>query len=614
MSSGPLTDLAELLASMPELQGLLRAERAAMEAERDAAKKERETALVRIASLEKERDNLRNSHELLRIELELFKRRLFIAKAERADNEQQLRIEFEDKLRQLDELAGTLGIAKNEETKSDDTPARDGKRRGERANNRGTGRRDLRELALEEERVEISDPHLEQLVAEGKVVRHGFEDSYKLAHKRACRVRLKIARVRYKTVDAQGDTDVITAVMPNEMLPSAMAAPSLVANVIMENVGKGLPLYRLEDSFTRDGLSIDRGTLSRWKKLVGDALAGSVVKAMVAHSLATAFCISTDATGVCVQPIYSHEKGRQPCKKGHFLVMIADREHIVFEYLAKEDGKGIYRKFQGFEGFVQADAKSVFHLLFADADEFKAKTCGIQPTDDEDKLEHDGRVRVEVGCWYHCRRRFWEAAVSKCRVGQEGLIRIGRIFELDASWKGKPPSEIKHLREQFLRPHVNSFFSWVQEQRALFADRRGYTRTALGYANNQKHALERFFDDGRLVLSNNGAERAIKAIALGRRAWLFCGSDDHAKSTAALYSIIASARLHGFDPEEYLRCLIRLVPLWPEDRMLELSPLFWQQTRARLDPMKLAEELGPIEIPSERLDTSATAKEQMATG
>jgi hypothetical protein len=344
--------------------------------------------------------------------------------------------------------------------------------------------------------------------------------------------------------------------------------------------------------------------------LVGDALASTVVKAMREHALATAFCISTDATGVCVQPIYSHEKGRQPCKKGHFLVMIADREHIVFEYLPKEDGKGIYRKFQGFEGFVQADAKSVFHLLFADADEFKAKTCNTQTVDDEDKLEHDGRARVEVGCWYHCRRRFWEAAVSKCRVGQEGLIRIGRIFELDASWKDKPPSEIKRLREQFLRPHVTSFFAWVDEQRAVFADRRGYTRTALGYAHNQKHALERFFDDGRLVLSNNGAERAIKAIALGRKAWLFCGSDDHAASTAALYSLVASARLHHIDPEDYLRCLIRLVPLWPKDRMLELTPLFWSRTRARLDATELRNDLGPIAIPDEPLDTSMAAKQQ----
>jgi transposase len=226
---------------------------------------------------------------------------------------------------------------------------------------------------------------------------------------------------------------------------------------------------------------------------------------------------------------------------------------------------------------------------------------------------YNGCVRTPVGCWYHARRRFWEAAVCKCDVGREGLVRLGRIFELDASWKGKPPSEIKRLRKQYLRPHVDSFFAWVDEQRPLFEGQRGYTRTALGYANNQREVLTRFFEDGRLVLTNNGAERAIKAVAAGRKAWLFCGSDDHAKSTAALYSLIASARLHGLDPEEYMRCLIRLVPLWPQDRMLELAPLFWARTRARLDPDALKQELGPIAIPLDPLDTSAATEQQAAS-
>jgi transposase len=190
---------------------------------------------------------------------------------------------------------------------------------------------------------------------------------------------------------------------------------------------------------------------------------------------------------------------------------------------------------------------------------------------------------------------------------------IGRIFELDASWNDKPPSEIKRLREQYVRPHVKSFFEWVEEQRVQFKTERGYTRTALEYAKNQKDVLTRFFDDGRLVLTNNGAERAIKAVALGRKASLFCSSDDHAKSTAALFSLVASARLHRLDPEEYLRCLIRLVPLWPEDRMLELAPLFWTRTRVRLDAAELAEEIGWIAIPREPLDTSVTREEQPST-
>jgi transposase len=102
---------------------------------------------------------------------------------------------------------------------------------------------------------------LEKLVDEGKVVRHGFDESYKLAHKRGGRRRLVIARARRKTVDVQGNADVITTSMPDEMLPSALAAPSLTAHVIMENIGKGMPLFRIEDSFAREGVTVDRATL-----------------------------------------------------------------------------------------------------------------------------------------------------------------------------------------------------------------------------------------------------------------------------------------------------------------------------------------------------------------
>lgn len=590
--------LTETLATMPELQGRVLASLAAVATERTSL-------LDRIVALEKERDNLRASYERLRQELELFKRRIFIAKAERADTH-QLMLEFGDKMRELEVLAQTLGMAQEAPEPEPETkpePASDGKRIGNRHKNSGTGRRDLRELPLIVDRIEIADPHLEALVCEGKVVRHDFEVSYKLGHRRGGKTRVEIARVRYKTVDAVGNTDVITTAMPDEMLPGALAAPSLVAHVIMENVGKGMPLFRIEDDLARDGTPVSRGTLARWKKCTGDKLAVTVVEAMQKHALATAFCIATDATGVCIQPLHSSEKGRQPCKKGHFLVKVADKDHILFDYLERETGAAIYQGFRGFSGYVQADAKSVFNLLFADPAELEKKRVN---------LEFDGCDRTEVGCWYHCRRRFWEAACAKSVVGREGLMRISRIFELDASWKGKPPSTIRQLRGQFLRPHVDAFFAWVESQRPTYRDERGYVRTALEYAHNQCTVLSTFFEDGRLVLSNNGAERALKAICLGRRAWLFCGSDDHAKSAAALYSVVASARLHRLDPEEYLRCLIRLVPLWPEHRMLELSPLFWERTRARLDPKALARECGPLFIPAEPLDTRSTAEQQPA--
>jgi chromosome segregation ATPase len=252
-------ELAEMQASMRALQAQLDAEREAARRDREAARKECEVATQRIAQLEHERENLCASHERLRLELELWKRKIFIAKAERADDEKQLRLEYEQKLRELDTLAGTLGLAKHEESPAGEALAHNGKRRGKRAGNCGAGRRKLQDLPLEEERIEISDPHLEQLVAEGKVVRHGFEDSFKLAHKRATKVRLRVSRVRYKAADAEGNADVITTAMPSEMLPSSIVVPSLASHVVMENVGKGMPLFRIEDTLRREGVCIDRG-------------------------------------------------------------------------------------------------------------------------------------------------------------------------------------------------------------------------------------------------------------------------------------------------------------------------------------------------------------------
>jgi len=112
-------------------------------------------------------------------------------------------------------------------------------------------------------------------------------------------------------------------------------------------------------------------------------------------------------------------------------------------------------------------------------------------------------------------------------------------------------------------------------------------------------------------MTNNGSERALRPIASGRKIWLFCGSDEHAESAAELMSLIASARLHKLNPERYLRDVLRVLPHWPRDRYLELSPKYWAATRARLDPKQLDAELGPLTIP-EPLVTKPATEERAA--
>jgi transposase len=542
---------------------------------------------AQLVSLTKERDRLRASHDRLREELELLKRRLFIAKAERVDTA-QLEMEFAAKMREFDALAGT--------TTDDDGDEDDDGDDNEKKKRTPTGRRDLRNLPMPEERIEIPDALYEQLVAEGKAERIGFVESFKIGFKRGGKFRVVVARVKYQVTTPSGETSLDVAPLPPELFPRALCAPSLLAHIVMLKYGDGMPLFRIEERFRRDGVPIDRGTMCRWLEDAGATCGATVVHA-ARQDAQSAFCIATDATGVSVQPIRTHEKSRQACKRGHYFVHIADREHVFFEYVAKETSAAVSAMFKGYSGYVQADAKSVFDVLFRDPRE--------RPPDDDDEC-----VRIEVACWSHARRKFWEAAIAKNAVAREALVRIGRIFDLDAAWRKNPPAEIKRRRDVHMRPHMESFFAWADVEYERVREQRGSLRSALGYALRQKDALMRVLDDGRLLLDNNRSERELRKIAVGRKAWLFVGSDDHAESAGHLFSLVASCKLHALDPEAYFRDLFRVLPHWPKDRYLELAPKFWAATRARLHPDQLARELGPLDVPP---PLDATTEEQTAT-
>ena len=564
-----------LLVRVAVLEAALAAERVALATERSAHAESR--ALVE--QLTEERDHLRASHDRLRQELELLRRRIFIAKAERVDST-QLELEFAQKLSALDALSGRLGeqpmppdVGPCASGGGDSKPA--GKKKPK-------GRRDLREANIPEVRVEIADPVFDKLVGEGKAERIGFEESCKLAWQRGGHRRLVIARAKYRVLNAQKEFTVATAPMPDETFPRSLAAPSMLAHIIAEKHLQGLPLYRLEDRYSREGAPIDRGTMCRWLENAGATAGSTVIEAAKKEAIASAFCLATDATGVAVQPIPREDKKRQPCRRAHFFVQIADRDHVFFEFTPRETSAAVAEMFKGFDGYVQADAKSVYDILF-------------RPPDGEVVVENR---RLEVGCWVHGRRRLWEAAiVLKSEVAREGLFRIKRIYDADRNWRGKPPDEIKRLRNIHVRPLVEAFFAWVAVEYEKVRLARGPLRSAFGYLSRHKDALMRFLDDGRLRLDNNHSESELRKIATGRKAWLFVGSDDHGTSAGHLFSLIASARLHRLDPEEYLRDLFRVLGQWPRDRYLELAPKYWAATRARLDPVELANEVGPLTIP-----------------
>jgi transposase len=575
----------EIAARLASLEATVAAQRVALEAEQ-TRRVEVEAERDRLAS---ERDQLRDAYEALKQQVELARRRLVIAKAERLDTT-QLELEFATQLAALGKAARDAMEAETAGG-SNTSP-----KKGNKPNRQG--RRDLRLCDLPEERVEVPDP-----VLDGRVPRIDTEESVSLRWRRGGFVRLVVVRFKYSTEAAPtGDiaapgTTIVTAPMPPRLIERSFATPSLVAHVANEKFGFGMPLHRQEERFAAIGLPIDRSTLSRWLEEVGAIAGATIVEAMRQEALATAFCIATDATGIRVQPEPHEDRRHQPCRRAHFFVQIADADHVFFEFTPEETSEVVQRMFEGFSGFVQADAKSVFDVLYRSPKD-------RSPIDD---ARSDLGVRQEVGCWSHARTKLWEVAVATQDVlAREALARIMYMFRLERAWKTKLPDVRKTLRERHLRPHLDAFFAFVEPAYEDVKHQRGMLRSALGYAVRQKGALLRFLDDGRLEMTNNHSERQLRKVATGRAAWLFVGSDDHGQATGNLLSLIASARLHKLDPEAYLRDVFRVIPHWPRDRFLELAPRYWPLTRARLDRTELDAELGPLAVPEQPLPTMAS--------
>jgi transposase len=541
---------------------------------------------TKLATVTAERDRLRRAYTLLKEQFELLRRKIFVAKAERIDAT-QLELEFAETKAKLDALAQQLGTElegppappaaePSAAPPSDDEP--------KKPRPTPTGRRNLRDIEMPETRIEITDPALE-----GTVERISFEESCRYGYRRGGPVRIVVARAIYKKPvetdegsDEEPVFELVTVKKPKELVERGLLAPSLIAHMLVSKYRFGIPFHRLAEMFRTQGVRLDDGTMCRYAEDVGATL-GCIVDAMAKEAKASAFCLSTDATGVCIQPEPLASGRRQACRKGHFFVVLADQDHVFFEFQREHTSKVVCDMFRGFSGYIQADAHAIYNALFRG----------------EARVNTDDKAPDEVGCLAHARRRFWEAAtVTKDAAAREGLLRLRALFKLEEEWVDLPPKQRHERRQLHLRPLIDDFFAWAQREFARVKGVRGLVATAFGYAVRQKDALCRFLDDGRLPITNNHSERALRSpICAGRKAWLFFGSDDHATAAANLFSLIVSCQLHGLDPETYLAEIIRIVPLWPRARYLELAPKYWAATRARLEPTDLARELGPLTVP-----------------
>jgi transposase len=424
-------------------------------------------------------------------------------------------------------------------------PAEEAEHRvGEHLRKKPTGRKPLPEN-LPRVEVEVL-PDEVQREGTDAFERIGQEVSETIERRPASFVVVRVTRPKFVRKDRErmAETEVLTASPPELPIERGLAGPGLLADTVVRRWQDHLPLHRLEQIFARDGLELARSTVCGWHAELS-ALALPLIRAMWQDALASPY-LCTDATGVLVQ-------AKERCRNGHFWVVIAPERHVLYAYSAKHDGAAVDRMLAGYTGYLVADAHAVY-----------------------DHLYRNGTV-IEVACWAHARRYYWKALDSDPERARAALALIGELFRIERAVADAPTGKRAAVRQRESRPVVERFFAWCDGEAPHVLDETPIAR-AIGYARNQRIALQRFLDDARLPVHNNASELALRREVVGRRNWLFVGNDDAAEVNATFVTLLASCQLHGLEPWSYLRDLFCLLPSWPTRRVLKLAPASWRKT------------------------------------
>ena len=353
---------------------------------------------------------------------------------------------------------------------------------------------------------------------------------------------------RLESGESLAEKNVVTAPKPPQPIPGGIAGPGLLACLLTSRFGDHLPYYRQERIFARHGVPFSRQTTCDWALQTAE-LCRPVYELMIAEVRASGV-LHTDDTPVKVRD--AHGKRRYT---GRFWNYVGDDEHplTVFTFTPgrSRDGPGGPAEFlKDYRGYLQADAFAGYDALY---------------------LGPDARI-VEVACWAHARRNFFEARTSDRLRAETALAFIRELyrverelresFETDA-WRARSRAdrlaEIVARRQAESRPVLAEFAAWLEQEAPQLLPKQPL-RQALEYARTNWQALVRYCDDGRLDIDNLEAERAIRGIAVGRRNWLFCGSDRGGRAAAVHCSLIASCARHDLDPFAYLRNLFTQLP------------------------------------------------------
>lgn len=361
------------------------------------------------------------------------------------------------------------------------------------------------------------------------------------------------AIVRYAPELSCGEEDpagpVLIAPLPERPIARGLPDPSLLAHLLVGKLDYHTPYYRQEVQAQRNGWPITRANMARWQFESG-AIAARIADAMWDDALTRSW-IAMDATGTAVRA-----KGQN--RYAHVFVLVAAGDSMLFRFTPKYDGATIEELFGGYKGTIVADASANHNILFG-----------------------PGKAS-EAGCWAHARKPFVKALkAGEGELAAFPLQTIQALFKIEEQIALLSPEDRLRVRQAESAPLVDALFAWVDKQRPLAAE-HSLVRAGLVYMTNQSNALREFLRNGDIPIHNNASERALRQIVKGRRNWLFHGSDEHAKRSCAITSLIASCVMHGLDPELYLQEILTVAPSWSLSRMLELSPKNWVATRQRL--------------------------------
>lgn len=355
---------------------------------------------------------------------------------------------------------------------------------------------------------------------------------------------------------------MVQAPMPELPIPRGMAGPGFLAHIAIAKFCDHLPLYRQAEIYARAGLDIDRGLLADWLGHIA-WLVRPLVELIAEHVMAGRVIYADDTPVPVLAP------GAGKTKTGRQWVYLRDeRPHagpappaVLYRYTSDRKGEHCRAELANFVGWLHADGYAGFGRLY-DIAGARGETALLQ-----------GPPRVaEVACWAHVRRGFHDEYTSKkSAIAKEALDRIGALFDIERLIAGKPPEVRRSLRQRTARPKLDAMALWLDAQLRLIPGKSDLAG-AIRYARSRWDALTRYLDDGRLEISNNAAENQIRPVALGRKNWLFAGSDAGGERAAAFYTLIRSAKLNGLEPEAYLRHVIARIGSHPINRLHELLP------------------------------------------